>query len=377
MNLMRDKKQSQFAVLLAVWALLLVGLTLWHLDNKKALEQRFIESHTAMVLKPKQLAVEDLFNTLYENLRIISLLPSVRNISGDNRHSESESVISEGRFTPEGKQTVQQIYNNLRENVNVSEVYAVLKGLDASKGQIPFFMFDTMVFGSAHPTAPPPHDADYPEESEAAEYSYFPQQLQAIQQAHPRFVFTQAGQIPAYASPIMRTCDNAQYLSKIHGNERESFGLLYSVPFYDAATEQFKGVIAGIVRSNVFEAALVGEPMVPVTEQDLANQKAQGWDMPPPSRFAMSNAGYMVRIQDRRSKDLQTQLEQGQEGRNTFHITLDIHSDKPWVLHYYLPEDMIKAATADSDRRFYILLTVLMLMLVLAWRNRNGSELKD
>jgi hypothetical protein len=366
MIFLRARKHFQSAMLLGGGLLLLIGVTLWHLDEKKTHEREFIASQMALVLKAKQQALESIFNTLYENLRIISLLPSVRNISGANRASEKEDVVGAGRFTPEGKQTVQQIYNNLRGSVSVSEVYAVLEGLDASKGQVPFFMYDSMVFGHARPAAPLASNADYPEESEAAEYDYFPHQMAAMKQAYPRFTFTQAAQIPAYFSPLMRTCDNAQYLSKSRGNAREAFGMVYSVPFYDAQSERFKGVIAGIVRSNVLEAALVGAPMVPVTSQDFADQKAEGWKMPEASRFVLSNEAYKIQIQDRRSTDLQAQLAQGQDGRNSFHIPLNVHSDSPWVLHYYLPEAMLEDATAESDRRFYILIAVLLLVLTLA-----------
>jgi methyl-accepting chemotaxis protein len=120
------------------------------------------------------------------------------------------------------------------------------------------------------------------------------------------------------------------------------------------------------VRSNVLEAALVGAPLVPVTDQDRAEQKSQGWEMPGVARFALSNAQYSIQIQDRRNTELQTLLDQGQEGRNTFHIPLRVHSDSPWVLHYYLPEALLQAATAESDRRFYILVAVLALVLAMA-----------
>jgi hypothetical protein len=109
-------------------------LTLWHWDEKKSIEDKFIQVHLASVVQNKQREVESLFGNLYQNLRTISLLPSVRNIVGAHRANEAENVVAGGRFSVEGQQTVQQIYNNLHRsaNVRVSEVYAVLDGLDAA-----------------------------------------------------------------------------------------------------------------------------------------------------------------------------------------------------------------------------------------------------
>ena len=364
-----SNRRQTVAVVLA-GACVLAALTGWHWNEKKVLEEKFIQVHMATVVQTKQREVESLFDNLYENLRTISLLPSVRNITGANRTHEAEDVVAEGRFSNEGQQTVQQIYNNLRrsESVHVSEVYAVLDGLDETKGQVPFFMYDTLVFGSAKLPAPVPpvKGPDIPEEEERAEYAYFPKQLDLIKKSHPRFNFTDPTQIPAFASPLMRTCDNSQYLSLSKGHVSDAFGLLYSVPFYDAKSEQLRGVISGILRSNVIEAVLVGTPLVPVTPADLAVQKQGAWEMPQPARFVLSNAGYGVHVMDRRSTDLPAQLAQGVAGRNSFHIKLNITSDSPWVLDYYLPESLLDNATQESSRRFTILIVVVLFLLVVA-----------
>jgi methyl-accepting chemotaxis protein len=346
--------------------LLLAALWGWHRHEKQALEEDFIAAHLATVVHAKQQTVESLFSNLYQNLRTISLLPSVRNMTGGNRANEDEDTVATGRFTPEGQSTVQQIYNNLRGSVSVSEVYAVLDGLDATKGQVPFFMYDKMVFGEAKAEADKAQDPDFPDESEAAEYAYFPQQMALIKKAHDSFSFNDPKDIPAYVSPLMRTCDNTQYLSKSTGHEAESFGLLYSVPFYDAKSQHFKGVIAGILRSNVLEAALMGVPVVPITPEDIAAQKKDGWELPQAANFLLSNPTYGIHVRDRRNPDLAALLAQGTPGRNSFHIPLHIQSDSPWVLDYYLPEAQLQAATAESDRRFYILVVVVFLVLAIA-----------
>ena len=332
MTAANTRKNIQSAVLVVLGLLLLVGLWIWHQGERRSREDEFIQAQLATVVNAKQLTLEAVFSNLYQNLRTISLLPSVRNIAGGNRATEDEDVVATGRFTPEGQQTVQQIYNNLRGSVSVSEVYAVLQGLDAAKGQVPFFMYDKLAFGDAKEEEAATKNPDFPEESEAAEYAYFPQQMERIKQAHGSFRFTEPGQIPAYFSPLMRTCDNTQYVSKANGHETDAFGVLYSVPFYDAKTAQFKGVIAGILRSNVLEAALMGTPVVPITAEDKQAQKKDGWELPLPANFMLSNATHGIQILDRRNPELPALLERGTKDRNTFRIPLHIQSDSPWVL---------------------------------------------
>ena len=143
--------------------------------------------------------------------------------------------------------------------------------------------------------------------------------------------------------------------------------MLYSVPFYQAADGRFKGVISAIIRSNVFEAALMGVPFVPVTDDDKAKQKTGGWALPQAVRFTLSNEKYGISIQDRRNTDLAKHMQSGVEGRNVFHLPLNIHSDSPWVLTYYLPESLIADELAQSDRTFYALVAVALAVLPWPW----------
>ena len=344
-------RSTPFIVLAAVALATLTGIWLWHRADQRAAQKAFIQGHIATVVHNKQRNIESLFDSLYQNLRTISLLPSVRGISGGNRASENEDIVASKRFAPDARETVQQLFNNLRGSVSVSEVYAVIEGLDAQKGQVPFFMYDTVHFGDAKGEAEAPKGVDTPETDESAEYAYFPRQLAGIKQGHPRFSFTTADQIPAFVSPLMTTCDNTQYVSKSSGNVHETDGLLYSVPFYRADNQEFKGVISGILRRNVLEAALLGVPFIPVTSDDLTTQKKEGWSLPEPAQFMLSNETHGIRIFDRRNAELPNLLSQGTEGRNNFHVKLNIHGE-PWVLHYFLPEASIQAATAESDRSF-------------------------
>jgi methyl-accepting chemotaxis protein len=366
-------------IIVAICLLTLSGLGYWHSIERKALTELYIQEQIDTVLKPKQSQLEKAFNSLYQNVRTLTLLPSVRRIEGGNRLSEAEDIIATGRFTEEGKQTVQQIYNNLVANVSVSEIYAVIEGLDYQKGQVPFFMFDTLVFGQPDAEADEAPDPDFPEESESAEYAYFPMQIDTIKSAHPRFDFKTMEDIPAFISPMMRTCDNTQYLSKISGHEQETFGLLYSVPFYTQSGD-LKGVISAIIRANAFEAMLMDVPFVPVTAKDIETQTQSHWQLPKPSRFMLSNTGYNIKIADRRNQNLITQMAEGLANRNVFRVKLAVHSDAPWELSYYLPDTMIEEVLAESDKAFFILAAVILGVLLIAivavvWITRIRTQL--
>lgn len=344
----------------------LLGLTIWHLRAVDQIERDFVAQQKEQVLLPKITQLQDMFATVYQNVRTISLLPSLRSVQGGNRiEKEQEDVVKGGRLSREGHQTVQSVYNNLVGLVSVSEIYAVIDGFDAGKGEIPFFMYDAVVFGSGTQDGDEAeeasgHSTDTPEESEEAEYAYFPKQIAQARQAHPTFNFARMDDIPAFASPLMRTCDNSQYPSVSKGNEHDSHGFIYSVPFY--ATEgAFKGVIAAIVRRNVLEAALLGVPFVPVTAEDKQKQQTAKWQMPGHANFVLSNDAHGLRISDRRQTKLWEQVQQGAAGRNVLTQQLNIASDSPWVLTYYISETAYDKATSGQRMLYGVLVGALLL----------------
>ncbi len=359
----------EMITVLVVAVSVFAGLTAWHVVERDSLAREFIEKQKKEVMHDKREQVQTTLATVYQNLRAISLLPSVRQISGGNRvEAANEDVVESGRFSAEGNATVQALYNNLAGQVNVSEIYAVLDGLDADKGEIPFFMFDTVKFGRQGADVDAAGDkrkSDTPEESEEAEYAYFPRQTAALRQHFPRFDFDKLADIPAAASPFMRTCDNAQYPSIAHGDEKNTFGFLYSVPFYNDEGS-FRGVISAIIRSNALEALLVGAPVIPVTEKDKAAQASAGWEMPEPSNFMLASNGHQIEVFDRRNTGLPGFVKAGTPDRNVFRFPLAIHSDAPWELSYYLPESAIEDALASHDHLFLVLLGVILAALLAA-----------
>ena len=359
-------RSKEMAALLAGFLVALSYLAYWHQQEKRLIEERFIKEQLANAHE-KQVSIESALVGIYQNVRTITLLPSIQSIQGGNRKSENEDVVKDGRFSAEGQATVQQIYNNLASRVSVSEVYAVIEGLDAKKGEVPFFMFDKLIFGAAEAEAEKeaPKTADTPEEAEDAEYEHFPLQIEKIKTAHPSFKFAGMDDVPAYISPLLRTCDNAQYTSKSKGNVRDTEGILYSVPFYNT-TGQFRGVISAIVRANVLEAMLVGIPFVPVTDADRTEQAKAGWKLPEPSRFVLTNAKYGIRIADRRNTSLEQDISQGTLGRHVHRMKIAAPSDAPWELTYYVPESAFSEALAEHNRTFWLLLGVVTAALLAA-----------
>ena len=66
--------------------------------------------------------VRDKFLSIYENIRTLTLLPSVRSI---DRHGTNLGV--------EGRIAIQQVYNNLAVSVAVSEVYILPANFDPDR----------------------------------------------------------------------------------------------------------------------------------------------------------------------------------------------------------------------------------------------------
>jgi hypothetical protein len=147
-----------------------VGLNWWHKQTHDAIEAAFIQEQRDKIVTDKVKTLETAFATVYQNIRAISLLPSVRGIDGGNRlEKDHEDVIKSKRFTAEGAAAAQQIYNNMASQISVSEIYAVVDGLNAAKGEVPFFKYDAIRFGAEDVAAgKEAHSAESLEQSAAA-----------------------------------------------------------------------------------------------------------------------------------------------------------------------------------------------------------------
>ena len=239
---------------------------------------------------------ESAFSSIYQNIRTIALLPSIRSI---DRHG---TTLSE-----EAKTTIQQIYNNLATDVDVSEVYVLPvdfdpEKLDPSTGhhEAPILAFDQLIApavtpaAAAAPAATPaadatsaaatpaqaaapaaaaadpgpsqdfvglPDDAGLPQ-VEIAEYRRLRQQLAWLSANYPTLDKIDGMKMPMIGSPELITCDNSEF-DKTR-NDADRMGLVQLVPFY-GPDGKLRGGVAAIMRSNAYRALL------PATDYALVN----------------------------------------------------------------------------------------------------------
>lgn len=324
-------------------------------DRILARKKELRASIAAEQFATKRRELEQTFKLMYESIRTISLFPGVRAIPGGNRRSEEEDVIKEGRFSPDAQQTVQQLYNNLASNVEVSEIYAVIEGFDHAKGEIPFFMYDSLILngGANEKEAEESDPDDTPEESEEEEYAYYPQQIAYFRKHFPTFAFTELNEVPAIFSPVMRTCDNTQYHSKTHDHVEDTYGLLYSVPFYSQDSGALRGIISAIFRTNILEARLVGAPFLIISEKDHEKAKRLGFAMPERrSSFVLSNDTYHVAIADRRNRGIIATAAQAlaEASPDVIAATLKVTGDSEWRLAYVITPGEYAEALAGIEK---------------------------
>ena len=379
-----------FLALAGAVVLAMLGTNLWLHDldarqQSELLEQSRQDAHKT-VLAPKAREIESALRVMYESARTIALLPGIRKISGRNRTGENDDVIAQGRFTADAALTVQQIYNNLAVNVAVSEVYAVLKGFAPERGEIPFFMYDQLIVGDPGKSSEGDSgalDNDRPEELEDEEYRYYASQIASLAQTHPRFNFSSLDEIPALSSPPMRTCDNSQYPSRRTGDLRNTMGILYSIPFY-RPDGSFNGIISVIVRNNVFEARLLGLPLVPISNEDTTRLGAQGLKMPDqPVRFVLNNDQRGIEVHDRRFENAGTLLKQARSGRdpNLLSVKLNVRDDSSWELSYLFDPSVISPEQAGAKQLHSIRLfagnaigLALLLLILVSYLTKRRQE---
>ncbi len=332
---------------------ILMVVVLLFINNQRvaardAVVKKYLEVDVQETLKTRSTAISQILSSVYENARMVSLLPGVRSIPGGNRKSDTEDVVEQGRFSKHDYDVVQQIYNNLASSVNVSEVYIVLNGFDAGKGEVPFLMLDQLIIGdsSVEDAHSEVQNSDIPEESEAEEYAYFPKQLQGLKKSYPNFTFDKLEQIPMVASPVMRTCDNTQYPSISKGDVRNAGGILFSVPIYSVAKEMI-GVVVVVVRSNVLEAAIIGAPYLIITDEDVLRAKSEQWAMPAVSSLRLSNPDYGINIFDRRST-LNT------EALSEHKVDVLSPVGTKWGLSYEVDSSKIESIANQEGNQFYL-----------------------
>jgi signal transduction histidine kinase/ActR/RegA family two-component response regulator len=378
-GLLRDRRLAVEVVMSVVFAvaleLALVAYLFHENQNQRdVIRKVVIAEQRSMKMAPMVARLEAAFEDIYHNARTISLIPSVRQLSGPNRRSETDNVVTSGRFSKDADETVRQIYGNMFSNVEVSEVYVVLNGFDARRGELPFLMYDNMIAavdGATDNTDP----QDIPIEDESQEYAHYPVAIEGFRTNHPRFSFGTLDEIPATWSPRMRTCDNTQYHSKRHGNSADADGVTLTVPIYSSATDMVSGVIAVVLRANVLESMLINVPFLPITTRDKLRAQTIGLSLPnAPATFMLTDMRTGTRIWDRRLAEPEQVFAPGQD--NVMSQSLRApnvgagHYDGQWVLHYAIsPETWLpRYAEADAVLHQKLMATALVIAMALILR---------
>jgi signal transduction histidine kinase/ActR/RegA family two-component response regulator len=371
---LQDRRLMVDVVISVVFALVLQAALAAYLinenrDQRDAIRKVVIAEQRSVKMAPMAARLEAVFEDIYHNARTISLIPSVRQLSGPNRRNQTENVVVSGRFSNDADETVRQLYGNLFSNVQVSEVYVVLDGFDARRGEVPFLAYDGMIAAvNGLPSNPDPQDI--PQEDESQEYTYYPTAIEAFRAKHPRYRFGELDEIPATWSPRMRTCDNTQYDSKRHGNVADADGVTLTVPIYSSTTELVSGVIAVVLRANVLEALMLDVPFLPITQHDKRRAQELGVKLPDaPATFMLTDVRTGTRISDRRLGEPERVFAPGQDNvlsqpLRAPNVGKD-HYDGQWVLHYAIPPNTWLPRFAEADAALLQKLLAMAVVILL------------
>ena len=177
--------------------------------------------------------------TIYQGLRTIARLPGTRNIDRYAKNLDENT-----------RHSIQEIYNNLFDNIALSEVYIVPVDFDpdridpnTGKPSEPIITFDEFIVGKLGEEAPAENVVV--EEIEIHEYRLMKKQIEWMKQNFPTESHIDGLHYPAISGEEVITCDNSMY-SPISPNDSDRSGLVYSVPFYDQHGD-LKGIVTGVI----------------------------------------------------------------------------------------------------------------------------------
>ncbi len=197
--------------------------------------------------------VQQTFTHLYQGLRTIARLPSIRKIAGSNAKADNDTIV-----------TIQEIYNNLASSESVSELYVVLVDFDPDKpnkanGQPhkPIMSFDQLIIGrTLIESSDEKHHSNKRDidEIEIFEYRAMRSQLKWFKEHFPTEAALKGLKYPALSSEELITCDNTRF-DPSHPNDKDRSGLVYSVPFYDE-NGLLQGIVSGVVLTQVLSDLL-------------------------------------------------------------------------------------------------------------------------
>tara|TARA_R110001599_G_scaffold320334_1_gene530562 strand:- start:567 stop:2270 length:1704 start_codon:yes stop_codon:yes gene_type:complete len=353
-----------------IWAL--SAFMLWQ-NTEKELEQleHSILNDTNSAMFNKAIEIEGILKRTYHTIRTISLLPGVRASQPYNRKSDLEDVVTSQRISKSDFDTIQQLYNHISASVDVSEIYIIYDGFDPKQNEVPFIMFDQVIvdrFQEAVQASPNIDMNDLPEEDESAEYLDYVRQLDYFRSNATVMPINSLDAIYPINSGLMLTCDNSQYHSISKGDPKNASGFTLSVPIYDFEKSHFKGLVTAIIRSNVFEAALIGWPVIPVTDEDKNLLIKQSIDIEEESKyFLLEEKLTGITISDRRNPDLASTSSASAMSAIQLETKLNISGPHEWILHSYVPMKLFQKRINEVKINLLAEITMLSLALFIFW----------
>lgn len=251
-------RMTGFALILVTGAATLAALHIRSQRDLALAKERYLENSQA-ASRATAKTVEDALRAIYENVRTLTYLPSVQNL---DRHGTN--------LGEEGRATIQQIYNNLANNVSISEVYFLPLDFDpdrfdpvTGKLEEPILQFDQLIVNARART-----DASSakklatldnqsltrpPEEVETYEYHELARQLAWLKANYPTSSNIEGLNVPIIGTKELITCDNTDFIHS--GNDADRSGFILSVPVF-AADGSLRGSVSAIMLTSALRKLL-------------------------------------------------------------------------------------------------------------------------
>lgn len=213
-------------------------------DIQKAKEHFIQISHEKSLDESK--SVINIINHIYSNLRTLTFIPSVKKV---DRHATNLDL--------DAHESIQQLYNNLKTTIDVSEIYLVPVDIEpdkidpvTGKSEEPIIMFDKIIIDNQKIEEV---DSSPFEQVEIYEYRLFKEQMSWLIKNYPDRDKIEGMNIPFIAGKQVITCDNSIYDKT--KNDKDRTGIIISVPFY-GIDKKLKGTVSTIILNNVLSKIL-------------------------------------------------------------------------------------------------------------------------
>lgn len=241
----RKLKQIKISILLASISLIIYFYQNYQ-NNLITIQNEYIKDQKVAAAQVSN-AIEIRFKYLYQTIKTISLLPSIREL-------EPQSNISN-----EIKGAIQQIYNNAFDNIQMSEIYIVQKEFNPNRLDIkPQLTFENMIQKNLSLENKKLEEEEY-------EYQEIKKQIDYFQLNFPQSNIS----LNAISSTEVITCDYSNYTVEDYkaGNNKPRNGIVYSVPIYNQQNI-FKGIVSAILRSDIISQDLPSNQYISIQSGD-------------------------------------------------------------------------------------------------------------